>query len=176
MLALMRTIRKHPSVPMHGPEYHGLVPGVILATYRNLGGLLPPAYLKTGIRRGANVMGGSCAFTGMCGAASGVGVAFSLLLDANPLTPTERQQVMKAVNQVGEAIADYPAARCCQRDVWTALCQAAQLSKTLLSVPLRADQHFDCNQFSRNPQCMGSTCPLMPAKRKLLNKKGIRKG
>ncbi len=65
MLALMQTIRKHPSVPMHGPEYHGLVPGVILATYRNLGGVLPPGYLETGIQRGAKVMGGSCAFT--CG-------------------------------------------------------------------------------------------------------------
>lgn len=172
MLALMKTIRKHPSVPMHGPEYHGLVPGVILATYRNLGGLLPPGYLETGIRRGAKVMGGSCAFTGMCGAASGVGVAFSLLIDANPLTPMERQRVMQAVNQVGNAIANYPAARCCQRDVWTALCQAAQLSETLLPIPLRANQHFECEQFSRNPQCMGQTCPLMPVNRNVLNVKG----
>jgi len=166
MLALMQTIRKHPSVPMHGPEYHGLVPGVILATYRNRGGNLPPGYLETGIRRGAKVMGGSCAFTGTCGAAAGVGIAFSLLMDANPLTPTERQRVMQAVNQVGEAIAQYPAARCCQRDVWTALCQAAQLSKTLLPVTLCADRHFPCEQFSRNRQCMGKACPLMPVNRK----------
>lgn len=171
MLALMQTIRKHPSVPMHGPEYHGLVPGIILATYRNLGGRLPPGYLETGIRRGAKVMGGSCAFTGTCGAAAGVGIALSLLMDANPLAPAERQRVMQAVNQVSHAIAKYPAARCCQRDVWTALRQAAQLSKSLLPISLRAKKDFPCEQFSQNPHCLGKACPLLPVNCTTLNRR-----
>ena len=37
-LSIAELIMANAEVPMHGPEHHGLVPGVILATYRNLGG------------------------------------------------------------------------------------------------------------------------------------------
>jgi len=162
MVALMQVIRRHPGIPMHGPEHHGLVPGVILATCRNLGGNVTDEMIRAGIQRGARVMGGACAFTGSCGAASGVGVAFSMLLDANPLRPKERQQVMQAVNAVATAIADQPAARCCQRDVWLALVKTAQLSRDLLGLPLRADAPIRCGQFAMNEDCLTMACPLWP--------------
>jgi SAM-dependent methyltransferase len=38
MIALLEKIRSHPAVPVHGPEHHAMVPGIILAVYRNLGG------------------------------------------------------------------------------------------------------------------------------------------
>ncbi len=164
MIALMHMIRSHPSVPMHGPEHHGLVPGVILATYRNLGGTVNREMLDTGIRRGARAMGGSCAFTGSCGATTGVGVAFSMLLNANPLTATQRQQVMQAVNTVAADIAAVPAARCCQRDVWLALRGAARVSRHLLPIPLRADAELVCRQAAQNPECAGSACQLAQRK------------
>ncbi len=160
MIALMQMIRSHPSVPMHGPEHHGLAPGVILATYRNLGGRVSREMLDTGIRRGARVMGGSCAFAGSCGAATGVGVALSILLDANPLTPVQRQQVMQAVNSIAADIAAVPAARCCQRDVWLALRGAARVSTGLLPIPLRAEAELVCKQAAENPECAGSMCEV----------------
>ena len=160
MLALMRLIRSHPNIPVHGPEHHGLVPGVILATYRNLGGCITDAMLETGIRRGGKLMGGACAFTGSCGAASGVGVAFSLILDANPFKPVERQRVMRAANDVATAIANVQAARCCQRDVWIALRTAADLSSRVLPISLRADADIVCSQQEQNPHCIGTSCPL----------------
>ena len=160
MLALMRLIRTHPSIPVHGPEHHGIVPGVILATYRNLGGQVTRGMLETGIRRGSRVMGGACAFSGSCGAASGVGVAFSLILDANPLKPVERQRVMRAVSEVASAIADVQAARCCQRDTWIALKRAAEVSADVLPIALRAEADIACTQRTQNPQCLGESCPL----------------
>ena len=163
MIVLMQAIRQHPSVPTHGPEHHGLVPGVILATYRNLGGSVTDDMLATGIRRGAAVTGGACAFTGSCGAAQGVGVALSILLDANPLTPIQRQRVMQAVNAVAADIAANPAARCCQRDIWLALRRSAVLSRDLLPIPLRADRSVSCTQFNMNPDCLLETCPLWTA-------------
>ena len=166
MLSLMQLIRTHPSIPMHGPEYHGLVPGVILATYRNLGGRATPGMLETGIRRGRKIMGGACAFAGSCGAASGVGIAFSLMLDANPLKPAERHLVMRCVNEVAAAIADVRAARCCQRDVWIALSKAAELSADALPIALRADADIVCAQQKQNAQCIGNACPLTAAHRK----------
>ncbi len=165
MVELLRRIRRHPGIPVHGPEHHSLVPGIILATYRNLGGHLADAMFETALRRGGQVPGGSCAFVGICGAAAGVGIAFSQIIDANPLTPRERQKVMRAVNEVSAAVSCDPAARCCQRDAWFSLRKAAELSAVYLPVKLRAEGSLLCEQYRRNPDCATKSCPLWPEKR-----------
>ncbi len=160
MIKLMEEIRSHPAVPINGPEHHALVPGIILAAYRNLGGNVSESLIRTGIKRGASVAGGYCAFMGVCGAALGVGIAFSLILKANPLKPVERQKVMQAVNKILEDISAFKAARCCQRDSWIALKIAARLSEKLLPVKLKAEHQMNCSQKHLNKQCLGPHCPL----------------
>lgn len=162
MLALLEQIRRHPAMPTNGPEHHGLVPGIILATYRNLGGSVTQETLRTGIRRGAQTVGGSCAYTGICGAATGVGVAFGLILEANPLKPTERQQVQLAVQAASAGIAGQHAARCCQRDCVLALQAAARISERLLPICLQAQTVSGCRQQQQNRECQGKACPLSP--------------
>ncbi len=160
MITLFKEIRKHPAIPMNGPEYHSLVPGIILTTYRNLGGPMPSSIIKTGIDRGAKVAGGYCAFMGVCGAAIGVGIAFSLILDANPLKPKERKIVQSVTQAVLAEIAALKAARCCQRDSWIALKKAAELSQTFLPIALNAEKRLTCHQQHQNTECMGINCPL----------------
>ncbi len=160
MIALLQEIRRHPSIPPHGPEHHMLVPGVILAAYRNLGGEVSPEMLRTALRRGQAVPGGWCAFTGACGAALGVGVAFSLLLGANPVKPGERRQVQQITQAVLKEQAAFAAARCCQRDSWLALRKAAELSRDYLPIALKADSPLRCTQARQNRECLGAACPL----------------
>jgi SAM-dependent methyltransferase len=160
MLRLLERITAHPAFPANGPDYHALVPAVILTTYRNLGGRLAREAILTGIRRGAQVAGGSCAFWGVCGAATGVGIAFSLILQANPMQARARQTVQTAVQQVLAEIAALRAARCCRRDSFLALRKAARLSRSLLPVPLRAEAELDCRQWQGNTGCLGDRCPL----------------
>jgi hypothetical protein len=162
MVALMAKIRRHPSVPVHGPGHHALVPGVILSTYRNLGGEVSDDTIRTGIRRGSQIAGGACGFLGVCGAATGVGIAFSLILKANPLKAAERQIVQSVTQRVLERIAALEAARCCQRECWLALRTAAELSAQYLPIPLRADASLSCWQSDRNAQCITDRCPLWP--------------
>ncbi len=160
MLVLLDTIRRHPAIPLHGPEHHAMVPGIILATYRNLGGRISREDILTGIERGSKVPGGVCGFWGNCGAAAGVGIAFSVLLAATPLTPKPRQQVQEITSRVLGEIALTQGARCCQRETVTALREAALLSHRLLPVSLLAEADFVCKQFSANRECIGSQCPL----------------
>ncbi|MFA7383586.1 MAG: DUF5714 domain-containing protein [Desulfurivibrionaceae bacterium] len=160
MLALLATIRRHPAIPLHGPEHHAMVPGIILATYRNLGGRISREDILAGIERGSKVPGGVCGFWGNCGAAAGVGIAFSVLLAATPLTPKPRQQVQEITSRVLGEIAQTQGARCCQRETVTALREAALLSRRLLPVPLMAEADFVCRQFSANRECVGGQCPL----------------
>jgi MoaA/NifB/PqqE/SkfB family radical SAM enzyme/SAM-dependent methyltransferase len=161
MIALLRTIRSHPAVPMHGPEHHAMVPGIILSTFRNLGGSIGDETIRLGILRGGKIAGGYCAFMGICGAALGVGTAFSLLLDANPLKGSQRKSVQSATLRAFEEIASLEAPRCCQRDSWLALRAAARISGDYLPLALHADADLPCEQAGMNQECIGSRCPLV---------------
>jgi len=167
MAVLMDRICTHPGVPVHGPEYHGMAAGIVLATYRNLGGKVTPEMIETGIRRGGRAMGGACGLTGACGAVTGIGVAFSLILDASPLKPFSRQLVMGAVSELAAATADILGARCCRRDTWVALRKAAKLSEGLLPSALHANADIGCSQQDRNAECIGDRCPLVAARRRV---------
>jgi SAM-dependent methyltransferase len=168
MISLFRRIRAHPSIRMHGPEHHALVPGVILATYRNLGGDLSDDKIRSGIRRGAKMPGGACGFMGVCGAAVGVGIAFGVILESNPVTPVARRIAQSVTSEVLAEIATLEAARCCQRECWVAFRKAAELSGTLLRVTLRADDPGVCDQVHSNAECAGPSCPLYDSSAKLV--------
>jgi hypothetical protein len=129
MIVLLRESRRHPAISMHGPEHHSLVPGIILVAYRNLGGPVTQEMLQTALRRGNTIAGGACAFLGVCGAAAGVGVAFSILLNANPLKAKERLLIKQITIKSLEASGLTSGVRCCQQECWQALRQAAELSR-----------------------------------------------
>ncbi len=160
MSTLLASIRSHSSAPVHGPEHHAMVPAVILAAYINSGGHLPRQIILTAIDRGMQVAGGSCAFSGVCGAASGVGIAFSLILDANPYKGRQRMLVQSAVTQVMQRLSKINAARCCRRDCMLALQCAAEISMQYLETPLYAQNIVHCQQQHENKECQGNECPF----------------
>ncbi|MBV5339844.1 MAG: methyltransferase domain-containing protein [Deltaproteobacteria bacterium] len=161
-ISLFQEIRKHPSIPLHGPQYHALVPGVLLACLRNAGKPVTGGQLRSAIQRGGEISGGSCGFWGVCGAATGAGIAFSVLLEATPLKATARQTVQNIVQQVLAEIAGHEAARCCQRDCWIALRSGMTIACELWSLDLPAVEPFACSQMARNKECLGVSCPLWP--------------
>lgn len=160
MLSLLEKIRRHPAIPIHGPEHHAMVPGIILATYRNLGGPISREAILTGIERGSKVPGGVCGFWGNCGAATGVGIAFSVILEATPLTAGSRQHAQEVTARVLSRVAAVKGGRCCQRETVTALREAAAIAAEMLPVPLLAEAAFSCGQFSTNKECIRKQCPL----------------
>jgi SAM-dependent methyltransferase len=169
MIRLLQEVRSQARFPMHGPEHHALVPGVILATYRNLGGEIKVKDILNGIDRGATVPGGACGFMGTCGAAVGVGIAFSIILGSSPLTPELRQKVQKALSEIMGVLSEREAARCCHRECVLALREAARISRELLPVSLRADYLSPCEQYAKNAECIGPKCPLFPTEARNLS-------
>ncbi len=160
MLKLFKHIRSHPSIPKHGPEHHAMVPAIIVTAYKNSGGNVPENALKTALSRGSGIIGGSCGFLGMCGAASGVGIGFAILLQSTPVTTTSRQAAQHVTHAVLGEIAQYEAARCCNREVWTALSIASKLSEKFLHVKLEAMADFKCDQKKFNQYCYSKACPI----------------
>lgn len=160
LIALMCRIRNHPAIPMHGPEHHAMVPGVILAAYRNNGGNISQDIIGTGIDRGSKVPGGACGFWGCCGAAVGAGIAAALILESTPLKAGERQNALNFTANILTEIARMNGGRCCQRDSWLALTQASRLSKKFFGIALPAEAAVHCKQYSKNRECMRTRCPL----------------
>lgn len=161
-MVLFHEFRRHPSFPLHGPQYHSLVPGLLLACLRNAGHPVSDEQIRSGIRRGGEVSGGSCGFMGVCGAAAGIGIAFSVLLEATPLKGEARQKVQQIVQQVLAEIAGYEAARCCQRDCWIALRSGVRIAVEMWGLELLPVEPFACTQMARNRECLGVDCPLWP--------------
>ena len=159
---LSNEIRQHPAIPAHGPEHHALIPGIILATYRNRGGQITDEQIKAGIKRGAKLPGGACGFMGVCGAAIGVGTAFSIILHSTPMQGKARCLSQSATHACLGKIIENEAARCCQRESWICLNEAARLSATMLPVKLEAGAPPICEQFAKNPTCIKRECPLFP--------------
>ncbi len=162
MIRLFLTMRQHPSIPVHGPEYHALVPAVIVTAARNSGLSIDERHIRTAVERGRTVAGGACGFMGACGAALGVGTAFSVILGANPLTGAKRSSLHSATIAALQGIGALEAARCCQRDSLIALQTAAELSTTILGMQLEASESVVCEQLAINHDCLGSGCPFWP--------------
>jgi len=49
-----KTIMKHPTMPMHGPEHHAMIAGVLVTAYKNLTRKATDEDIKEAIRRGAH--------------------------------------------------------------------------------------------------------------------------
>ncbi len=162
MVALMKEIRCHPSFSLHGPEHHAMVPGIIMAVYRNLGGRIDEDAIIAAIQRGAEVPGGMCGLAGSCGAAVGAGIGLGAIMGSSPLTPAARAKLNGVVAGILGEIAELPAARCCQRESYISLLHVSRVSKELLGVALPAKAPLACSQFSMNRECIRKACRLYP--------------
>jgi hypothetical protein len=148
----------HPSVTMHGPEHHVIVPAVLVAAVANAGYTVPDGALERAIERGRKVPGGWCGSHGSCGAAIGVGIAVSVLTGATPLTGEERSLSLAATSHaLSRMLDDGP--RCCKRASRLAIESATEFLREHLGMSLPIDETVACAYTRRNAQCPGQECP-----------------
>jgi len=160
---IMHALLNHPSVHMHGPEHHFLVPAVLLAAYYNSQHQQNMKLEKIGEarKRAEIVEGGMCGTHGTCGAAIGVGIFISLILDATPLSNKEWKLATMSMAQTMNVIADIGGPRCCKRNTFIALQQATQFLKEHLNIEL-SSQDITCTFSQLNKECKKQNCPFYP--------------
>ena len=160
-IELLECILPHPSIPMHGPEHHSIVPAVIVAAARNAGYKVPEDAIEKAIARGEKVPGGWCGSHGVCGAAIGVGIATSILTGATPLTGQQRKLANEAtIFALSRMLDGHP--RCCKRASRTALLAAIEFLRDRLGIELDTAEQIHCNYSSRNRECAQEACPYYP--------------
>lgn len=152
---LAEKIMEHPSVHMHGPEHHALVPAALITAYQNYTGKRKEEEILEAIKRGSKVPGGYCGIYGACGAGIGVGIAVSILLGATPFTPAERSHANWATSSTLRCIADAGGARCCKKATRISLRKGvAYLSDVFgLLWNEKLNMAVNCTYTSLNKEC-----------------------
>lgn len=157
---LFLDIAKLPSVHMHGPEHHSIVPCVLLTAYRNNGGNIHlDDALREAVRRGRQVPGGFCGFWGVCGAAAGAGIYASILLESGPLNAERWPIPQKLTARCLENIASLGGPRCCKRTVRTAIKTAVEFTKEQTGIEMPSGGEA-CSFSSENRECLRGKCPF----------------
>jgi len=161
-IALFSELRRSHLFPLHGPEHHALVPAAFLTAYRNVSGGESLPRLEAAIERGAKLPGGTCAYWGGCAAALGIGIAYSTILHATPLSHEVRGHVQLVVASILAEIGRFGTPRCCRRESLLALKMGCELSGRYLPHAVTAGAPPPCDQTALNRECLGAECPFHP--------------
>ena len=160
-LEIIEQVMAHPSVPMHGPEHHAIVPAAIITAVRNAGYPVPESAIEKAIERASKVPGGWCGLYGDCGAAVGVGIAVSVLTNATPLTGKERSLALGATSFALSRMLDGQP-RCCKRASRVAVEAVVEYLEDKLNIQLKKSQRASCTYTVRNQQCAKTECSYYP--------------
>ena len=155
-------LMKSPSIKMHGPEHHYLVPAVLLAAFYNKKGRSGEKVKKLRVarKRAENVMGGFCGFYGACGAGVGTGIFISLITDSTPLSTETWGLANKMTSESLACIASLGGPRCCKRDTFLALETASKFVGDHFSVELPISDPLQCEFSHINRECLLAACPF----------------
>ena len=135
---------------MHGPEHHVMVGAALLTAYKNAGGELDLAQaLAEMMSRGSAVPGGICGFWGACGAAVSTGICLSVITGATPLTEESWGLANRMTSRSLGRIGAVGGPRCCKRNAYLALTEAAAFIEEHLGIRLQTE-HPVCSRSNQN--------------------------
>jgi hypothetical protein len=155
------TLMKNPAIKMHGPEHHFLVPAVLLMAFynkKNLSNEEKVNKISLAKKRSEDIKGGFCGFCGACGAGIGTGIYISLISNANPLSKLEWKLSNQMTSQSLAVIAEHGGPRCCKRDTYYAIQEAAAFSQKEFNVILDIEPQIVCSFSDMNKECLKEAC------------------
>lgn len=154
-------IMKHPSIHMHGPEHHFLVPAVLLTSYYNSKKMYQKKWekIKTAQKRAGKILGGFCGTHGVCGSAIGTGIFISIILQATPLSRKEWQLSNLITAESLTTIANHGGPRCCKRNTFLAFFSAIDFVKKHFKFSIPHSKDKTCLFSNINNECIEEKCP-----------------
>ena len=113
-------------------------------------------------KRAKKVLGGFCGYYGSCGAGVGVGIFLSVYTNTTPFSEKSWQWVNEATGRSLIHIASVEGPRCCKRNGFLALEEAAEIVQERLGIQLERPQKVVCHYFENNKECKKEKCPYYP--------------
>lgn len=159
-IRIVQELMEDPYIYMHGPEHHVMVGAALLTAYHNCGGEIGlEEALEEMKSRGTNYPGGSCGLWGCCGAAVSTGMFMSILTKATPLTGRSWRLSNRMTARALAAIAELGGPRCCKRNTYTAIIEAAKLVREEFGIEMELPETIQCRHSEENQQCLKQHCP-----------------
>lgn len=160
---MAQVIFRHPSVEVHGPVHHYIVPAVLLAAYYNALGepVKKLAALAEAERFAFRAPTSVCTFQGACGAALGTGFFMSLITQPSAISSEEYRLSNLATSGALTMISTVDGPRCCKRAVLLAIDASISFLKARFAVKLERTDDC-CESRLLNERCFGSNCPYYP--------------
>lgn len=159
---LANRIFEIPGLNMHGPEYHSIVPAVLVAAYGNATGNKNASDIKIAINRGKDIKGGACGTHGACGAALGAGTAYSIIKEVSPLSLDTRGNANYITARALLDISRYGGPRCCKRETVLSIESAKENMGVFKGMN---EGEYICRQYKNNKDCIKNKCPYFPKKK-----------
>lgn len=162
-VAIARNIMQDELMGMHGPEHHMIDGAAFLTAMHNAGVVFD---LKEALdemeRRGAKMPGAICGQWGVCGSASSIGAALSIIHQTGPLSDNEfYKDNLRFTSMALGRLADMGGPRCCKRNAFISLRAAAAFVKERYDIGL-VSEDIVCTFFHKNGQCIKESCPFYP--------------
>lgn len=148
-----------PTMKMHGPEHHSMVPAVLETAAQNQQGIRDVEKIRETIRRGKDIKGGSCGYHGACGACVGAGIAESVHTGAKPSSKEERGRAMQATGSALMAIGAFGGPLCCKRDSIASIENYMEYSGRFAQAE---PAEYICSFSKYNKGCLTTDCPYFP--------------
>ncbi|UWG98521.1 DUF5714 domain-containing protein [Dehalobacter sp. DCM] len=158
-LILITRIFDLPGLNMHGPEYHSIVPAVLVTAFQNLTGIKDGAKIKESILRGKFIQGGGCGYYGACGACVGTGIAVAVIEDVTPMSGDKRGLANAVTGWALSEISQYGGPRCCKREAVSAIRTFMKNTNYFSETP---EVKYVCQQYQYNKDCIQEKCPYYP--------------
>ncbi len=159
-MAMALQLMRHPSIHLHGPEHHYLVPAVLITAYLNKKGMKKEkkAYLEETQKRSANIPGGACGLMGVCGTGVGTGIFVSLVTKSTPLSKDEWELTGQMAVQALGKIAGAGGPRCCKRTSYIAIENAMEFIRFQGLGDLGVPTTVKCSYSKLNKECQYTDC------------------
>jgi hypothetical protein len=159
-IVILQQLMTIPTVHMHGPEHHILVPSVLLTAYKNCGGVVDLGLsLKETAIRGKQVPGGACGNWGMCGAAAGAGIYASIVLHSTSLNKEIWPKPILLTSRCLERISEVGGPRCCKRTSYISIQTAIDFTAEYMGISMPKSR-VHCRYYNLNRECLKKECPF----------------
>lgn len=148
---------------MHGPEHHILDGASFLVAMHNAGVTFDlEEALNEMIVRGSKMPGATCGQWGVCGSASSLGAALSIIHKTGPLSNNSYyQDNLRLTSKILGQIAEIGGPRCCKRNAYIALLCAIDFVEENYDIHLEK-MPITCSYYDKNSQCLKEVCPFYP--------------
>lgn len=158
---IFKTIAKQDYVRIHGPEHHVLDGASFLTAFYIAGGKINlEESLKELAKRGLSMPGATCGMWGVCGAASSIGAALSIIDGTGPLTTNETwSKHMEFTSSLLHKYSSIGGPRCCKRHGQLALIEAVKYANRNYSMHME-EPIIKCEFHDENTQCVQNRCPF----------------